>query len=421
MVDKKEVPVVSEELDCVIEAGKILMESGAEIYRIEDTMNYMAKSLQVGDFKAYVVNRGIIATGNDRSGDNEARVIAIPETSIHLGKIEAVNSLSRRVEDREILSTQEIELELQRIAEMKKPRMWTTVLAYFIGAGCFSYAIGSTVLDSLSSAIVGLLMGLVLEWTGNFINTKVLRTILGSAVVALAANLLCLCGFGQNRGLVILGALMVIVPGAVFTNSVREFSQNNHITGLILLMSALLTCLSISCGVALTVELLPFAEHRMGAFSLDVDSLWEVAARTVMAGVGTIAFSFLFHAPKKYFPDLGVLGAISWLLYLLLSTRFHMEIAAVFVPALSAALLSKLLSVRRKCPITIFLSTSIFPLLPGLSFYQAVYFLITGTPGEAGTYILNCFNAAFAIALSIILVQELRLPSSKKHTTHIRS
>ncbi len=50
----------SEDLDVVIAAGKILMESGAEIYRIEDTMKHMADSLKIENFNAYVVNRGIL-------------------------------------------------------------------------------------------------------------------------------------------------------------------------------------------------------------------------------------------------------------------------------------------------------------------------------------------------------------------------
>ena len=35
------------EMDAVLQAGRVLMESGAEIYRIEDTMGHMAKSLGI--------------------------------------------------------------------------------------------------------------------------------------------------------------------------------------------------------------------------------------------------------------------------------------------------------------------------------------------------------------------------------------
>ncbi|MCR4902660.1 MAG: threonine/serine exporter family protein [Butyrivibrio sp.] len=407
-MEEKKNSSCNEDIDVVIEAGKILMESGAEIYRIEETMKHMACALKMEHFSAYVVNRGIIASCTNSLGDNKARVAAVSETAIHLGKIEKVNSLSREIEKNDI-SAEDIAKRLEDIDKMNESDLGAVLIAYLIGAGCFSYAIGSSVVDSFSSAIIGLILGLFLWWAGRYIKTTVLLTILGSMVVTALANVLCAIGIGQHRGLIILGSLMLMVPGAVFTNSVREFSQNNHATGLTLLMSALLTCLAISCGVAFMTGILPFAEQMTSVFSNEVDSVWEVLARTVMAGIGTVAFSYLFHAPKKYYLDLGGLGATSWMLYLLLNMYFHLENYTILAPAIFAALASRFLSVRRKCPITIFLSTSIFPLIPGLSFYRAVYFAMTGSAELAMTYMRSCFVSAFAIALSIIIIQEIRV------------
>ncbi|MCR4743603.1 MAG: threonine/serine exporter family protein [Lachnospiraceae bacterium] len=408
MTEKQSCNSCRDDLHTVIEAGKILMQSGAEIYRIEETMEHMAAALHINDFKAYVVNRGIIASGRNRLDIHEAKVCSVPETSVHLSKIEAVNSLSREIEQQDDLSSTDICRRLQEINDMPDPNLWALLLAYFIGAGCFSYAIGSCLKDSLSSALAGLVMGLLLQWVGKYVKTPVLLTILESAAVTVTANLLCLAGLGENRGLIILGSLMLIIPGAVFTSSIREFSQSNHSTGMTLLMSALLTCLSIAVGVALTTDFLPFATQMTSVFSTNAESFHEILIRTLMAGIGTIAFSFLFHAPKKYFLDLGVLGAASWMIYLLLSTHLEREILTIFFPALFASLCSMFLSVKRRCPMTIFLSTSIFPLIPGLSFYRSVYFLMTGFTTLAVSYMRSCFNSAFAIAVAIIVVQELR-------------
>ncbi|MFR2063135.1 MAG: threonine/serine exporter family protein [Streptococcus sp.] len=62
-------------MDAVLQAGRVLMASGAEIYRIEDTMGHMAKSLGIRDFSTYVVNRGVMI-GLNRSGLKESRVLA---------------------------------------------------------------------------------------------------------------------------------------------------------------------------------------------------------------------------------------------------------------------------------------------------------------------------------------------------------
>lgn len=402
------------DIDVVIEAGKILMESGAEIYRIEDTMNHMAASLKIDNFDSYVVNREIIASGTNNKGIKEAKVTGVPETTVHLSKLEAVNSLSRELEQDKSITSKEIASRLKKIREFPDSPIWLILISYFIGAGCFSYAIGCSVRDSICSAIAGLIMGIVVQIIGRYIKTKVLITIIGSAIVTVTAYLLCLWGIGEHRGLIILGTLMLSVPGAAFTNSVREFSQNNYATGLTLLMSSLLTCLSIGVGIAVMVELLPFSEQINSTFLNNSGSLPEIIAGTAAVGIGTVVFSILFHAPKKYYLNLGLLGALSWLLYLIFNKYFNIEALSVFIPTLFAALSSSFLSIKRKCPMTIFLSTSIFPLLPGLSFFRAVYFLMTGDPNLAWDYMRSCFISAFTIALAIIIVQEIRMHWHRK-------
>ncbi len=402
------------DIDAVIEAGEILMECGAEIYRIEDTMRHIASSLGIEHFEASVANREIIVSGTNSRGIQEAKVASVPEVVVHLDKIEAVNALSREIKQRSNIQPQAVMARLRRIREMPEPPLKAKLLAYFLGAGGFSYAIGSTLQDSIGSAVIGLVMGLVLQWAGNRIQTNVLLTMLGSAVVTLLANVFSIYGLVENRGAIVLGTLMLLVPGAIFTNSVREFSMNNHITGLTMLMSSLLTCLSIAAGIVFVTDLFLFVEPITQGFITDVTTLRDVPACMVMAGIGTVAFSFLFHAPKRYFWDLGILGAVSWMLYLLVDIYFEVEFTSIFVPALFAALSSRYLSVRRKCPASIFLSTSIFPLIPGLTFFRAVYFLMIGTPALAWTSLRSCFISAFAIAIAIMIMQEFGRQSMMK-------
>ena len=87
-----------DELETVVEAGRILMESGAEIYRIEETMTHMAAALQIERFSAYVINRGIFASGINHKGIQESKIISTPDYQVHLGRIEAVNALSRELD-----------------------------------------------------------------------------------------------------------------------------------------------------------------------------------------------------------------------------------------------------------------------------------------------------------------------------------
>jgi uncharacterized membrane protein YjjB (DUF3815 family) len=56
-----------------------------------------------------------------------------------------------------------------------------------------------------------------------------------------------------------------------------------------------------------------------------------------------------------------------------------------------------------------FLSTSIFPLFPGITLYRGIYFLLTGHQEVAYSFMKGSFLTAFMIALAIALAKQFRL------------
>ncbi len=405
----------NKDLEVVIEAGKILMESGAEIFRVEETLRHMARVMEIEDFDAYTVTGGIMSSGFNKDGERVSRVANVPQITIHLAKLEAVNALSRDLEKNGNPGVGEIERRLDEIRKLPSCGFLAQMLAYFVGAGAFAYATGSTWEDTLVSSIVGLVLGLVTYLIEKVIHTKFLVTIIGSMVVTLVANLLCNLGFGQMRGLIILGAFMLIVPGAVFVNSVREFSENNYATGVSHLMSALLICISMAVGVAAVAQFFPYKDQMSELFATQVSSPLEGVCRVILAGLGTLSFAVLYNAPKKYYPDLGILGGLSWMVYLLISGFFHMDVLGVLAAAMLVSIGARVLSVKRKCPMTMFLSTSIFPLVPGITLYRGIYFLITGEYTVAYSWMKSSFMSAFMIAIAISFAKQLQFSGIKKN------
>ena len=369
------------EMDAVLQAGRVLMESGAEIYRIEDTMGHMAKSLGIRDFSTYVVNRGVMISGLNRSGLKESRVLATSVPSIHLGKLEEVNRLSRELAEQPNQPVSSIFQKLKTIEQKTFYRPLEDIIACVIGAGSFSLALGSSWIDGTAAAISGVFVGIGMQLFSRFIHTSFL--------------------------LIILGTLMILIPGAYFVNAIREFTQNNYYSGLALMLSGVSTCLSISVGVLAMISILPFAEQLSGMFSTPSTSWQEVLIQTFMAGLGTAAFSVLYRVPKKYFLDLGTLGAGSWLLYLLIWNNTHHEVLAILFPALLVTFTSRFLAHYRRCPATVFLASSMFPLIPGMSFYRAVYFLLIGNSDLGLSFLRACFLASFTIAIAVSLTQQI--------------
>ena len=380
-----------DELETVVEAGRILMESGAEIYRIEETMTHMAAALQIERFSAYVINRGIFASGINHKGIQESKIISTPDYQVHLGRIEAVNALSRELDAKKgSMTVEELFSRLQEIRKEIIPPLWKTLLVYFISIFFLSIAIGSAWQNALASALSGLVMGLVVNLIEKHIRSSVLLTIIKCIAITVSANILYQLGIGSQRGIIILGAFILLVPGALYTNAIREFSENNYSTGMSLLLTSVVICFSMAVGALLGTELLPFADQMTEYIPAITSSPTFILVRAAAAGIGTTAFAFLYHSPRRYYPDQGMMGAVSWLLCMF-----------------TASILSRFLAVRRKCPRTVFLSISIFPLLPGLSLFWSIYLLMTGSTPNALISMRSCFMSAFAIALAISSVQQI--------------
>ena len=407
--DQKEMQKMQniDELETVLYAGNLLLSSGAEIYRAEETMHRIADAMHIKDLDAYVTNRGIFASGNVPGKGIESRIMSVPDKELSIDKIEAVNELSREFcSNRMDLSY--LKTSLQNIANMGEQNVAEKILSYFLGAGCFSYAIGTSFRDSLCAAIIGSLVGFYMIWSKYRIKSRVLITIIASVLTALLSNLFVAIGLGSQLSFIIIGAMMDLVPGVAFVNSVREFSQNNFATGQTLLTSALLTCVSMASGVAL-VELLVSGTIMTPSVIYDIPEISYVVMmiRSLAAGLGTIAFALMFRVRKRHFADCGVLGTITWLAYMICIKIWNNEAIAVFVSGFAAVLASRVLAVLRRCPATVFLMTSLIPLLPGISLYRTIYYLLMGNAQISMHFGKLCFLTAFTIAVSIAVVQQI--------------
>ena len=123
------------------------------------------------------------------------------------------------------------------------------------------------------------------------------------------------------------------------------------------------------------------------------------------AAAGTFAFSVLFGVPRKYYPFCGIIGASGWIVYMF-TEDFGVTVGA-FVATVAVVLLSRVTAVREKCPVTVFLISGIFPLVPGSYVYWTAYYFVTDQLRLAVHNGYMAVKIAFAIVLGIIFVFEI--------------
>lgn len=129
----------------------------------------------------------------------------------------------------------------------------------------------------------------------------------------------------------------------------------------------------------------------------------EIAA----AVIGTVSFSLLFGVPTRYYPYCGFIGGIGWFVYSLLTLKGCSAPAASLFATVMVILLSRSFAVRKQCPVTIFLISGIFPLVPGAGLYWTTYYIVMNRLDLALQTGFTSLKIAVAIVMGIVFVFEL--------------
>jgi uncharacterized membrane protein YjjP (DUF1212 family) len=391
-------------LDLTYEAGAILLENGAEISRVEGTMRRIAGHFGVEDESFFVLSNGIIA-----AGDGYARSKFIPIRGASLDKVVAVNQLSREVEAGQC-TLEQIEERLRQIRAMKPKSAWEQVLASGVGSSAFCILFGGGFADCLASFIAGLLLWVFVLFIGSKHLSRIVNTVTGGLLSSIICFSLYRMGLGSHLSNMIIGAIIPLIPGVAFTNGIRDMANEDYLAGTTRLLDAMLTFFCISLGVALAFML---DENLFGSF-LKLDPLIadpqasSFLVQLIAAFLGTMAFAVLFGVPRNYYFDAGLCGMMGWLLYLIL-TRYSAfsAVEVMFCATALVTLIALLQSIGRKCPITVFLISGIFPLVPGAGIFWTSYNIVSNQLPEALNTGFAALKATVAIAFGILAVMEI--------------
>ena len=130
------------------------------------------------------------------------------------------------------------------------------------------------------------------------------------------------------------------------------------------------------------------------------EAVFDWAIQTAVAFVATIAFSIIFHTPREQYVCAGLVGAFSWLIYIIYVYFTGDVVFASFFAALGLTYLARVFSFARKAPLPVFLIAGIFPVVPGAGIYYTGYHIFMN-------YNVETIKIAIAIARGIGIVVSL--------------
>lgn len=236
--------------DLVISLGETMLSNGGEIFRTNEMMEHAARQFGLQEFSVFTITNGILASVVVDGQLHSAQVRNVHLLPICLSRVEAMNTLSREI----AMGLRTPEETLQRLEEIQKmglaPRP-IRVLCAGIGSGAFSYLVGGSWADCFVAFLAGSSLYAFLSYVCKYIFTsKILSTILSSAVATLVCCVFFSFGTGTQLDMMIIGSIFPLVPGVPLTNSVRNFLESDYLAGTIRLVDALLTAGYIAVGVS---------------------------------------------------------------------------------------------------------------------------------------------------------------------------
>lgn len=242
-------------LSSALDIGEQMLVSGAEISRVEDSIKRICRAYDCARVDVFTITSSIVLTLTDKDGNSVTGTRRIVKYSTDLEKLHRLNELSRKIcADKP--HPEYIESELDKIKAAKPYNLFLQCLACAAVAGAFTVFFGGTWLDGAASALIGVVLKLTVFATNKTKVNMVFANVVCSAIASFLAFLCVRTGFGNDADKIIIGNIMLLIPGVALTNSIRDMISGDIMSGMLRFCEAVVVALAIAAGYILVAVMM---------------------------------------------------------------------------------------------------------------------------------------------------------------------
>ncbi len=239
--------------DVVMLAARILLESGAEGTRVEDTMTYISNALGYRGSNSFVTNTVVTYLLHD---ETHPRIYRIQTRDTNLIRISEANRVSRNIVSEKITLDEAMERLRYIDNEIKDHSLPFKATAGGMVGLSFLYLQGGLLIDIPTAVIAGAAGYFVTEYISQKMETQFIPEFIGAFIIALLAAIGNMLIPGGELGVIIISSVMPIVPGVLITNAIQDLFGGHMLMAITKLLEALVTAFGIGAGVATVLILL---------------------------------------------------------------------------------------------------------------------------------------------------------------------
>lgn len=391
-----------------VEIGAGILSYGGSVSRVETAVERICGAYGAAEVNVMAIPSVIQACVKMPDGREFSHMKRVYSLSNNLAMLEKYNQLSRDI----CANRYGVEEAEQRLSELKSSKVKSralTVLGGGITAGAFCVYFGGTAFDGVPAFLIGALMVYLNEvFTARAFNGYA-RTFMMSVIGGVLTVVLCwlagLVGLECHGLMVMIGTIMVVVPGLLICNAVRDLFTGDLLTGTFQILNGILITLAIAAGYGASLFLL--------------SSIADFAVAPVRTGLayylyiipfcmlGAFGVSLFFNLSFRRLGWAMANTLVTFIVYLLMEYFVGDVFIVNLVATLVAAVVAEVLARVVKSPASVFLIPAIIPFVPGASLYNTINYVVSGDMQNAASYGSDTALIFLGIAVGLSVVTML--------------
>jgi uncharacterized membrane protein YjjP (DUF1212 family) len=244
----------NEIIDLCVLAGKVMLENGAETYRVEDTMKRIASAFGHDESHSFSTPTAIIFSLDGEQ--SSSKLIRISNRSTDLQKVAFANSISRAIANQEFT----VKEAYSQLKQVEKENMTfpisMQIIAAFLSSGSFMMLFNGQWSDFIWASITGAIGFWCVISLHRLLEVRFFAEFISAFIIGVVAYFLVHIGAGNEMDKITIGAVMPLVPGLLITNAVRDLFSGHLVSAVAKMADASVTALAIGAGIAIAFIIL---------------------------------------------------------------------------------------------------------------------------------------------------------------------
>lgn len=387
-------------LDFVVDLGYELSMSGAETYRVEESVSRILSAYST-QAEVFAIPNCLHVSILPPDGKPLTRMRRVGFHGNDLDGVELFSGLSRRIcAEKPDADTAMQWLQDARTRRRKYGWQWQ-LAAYFIASAAFTVFFGGGFIDALCGGLSGLVVGLSVMFMDKFQANNFFKTLLASIPLVLIPSASGVLGICPNPDAATIGAVMMLMPGLLFTYAMRDIIFGDTNSGINRIVQVLLIAVAIASGTALGWNI------ARGLWGTPVSAAMighSLATECMAAALGCISFCILFNAHGKGSLLCVLGGVLGWIVYRGAEAIGGSSIAATLASSIFIAVYSEVMARIRKYPAISYLVIAMIPLIPGSSLYYTINCIVRDDMAMFSRQGMQAIESTGLLAAGILVV-----------------